>query len=293
MQPMRSLFIFAFWAVSRPSARWPRRRRLRPNEKALAARVEQLLGQVTRSKSGDIIAVDLENRAATERRSEVARRRAEFAEACRVGRWVLPTPGSTISDQARSPRRLAIDQDRHHRRRIGEACCAQETQKARPAARHGDHRQRHGERQQDAGADVSNAAVHADWRCRTRHLAGAKKLRLLDLRGCKISDAGIAHLAPLTGLAALKLRSSGVTDAGLAYLKPMKKLRTLALEDASITDAGLAHSGRPHRARRSRSDARPYRRRRPGAPRRISPSCESCSCAPRTSLATASRTCRI
>src|SRR3954452_21595916 len=39
---------------------------LADDEKALVARVEQLVGQVTRSKSGDIIAIDLENRAATD-----------------------------------------------------------------------------------------------------------------------------------------------------------------------------------------------------------------------------------
>src|SRR5438046_32203 len=36
------------------------------DQKALAARVEQLVGQVTRSKSGDIVAIDLNSRPATD-----------------------------------------------------------------------------------------------------------------------------------------------------------------------------------------------------------------------------------
>ena len=64
MQPVRSLFVFAICCVTTvgtiaisPAAM--------ADEKALAARVEQLLGQVTRSKLGEIVAVDLENRGAT------------------------------------------------------------------------------------------------------------------------------------------------------------------------------------------------------------------------------------
>ena len=69
----------------------------------------------------------------------------------------------------------------------------------------------------------------------------AKKLRLLDLRGCLITDAGLAHLAPLTGLGALKLRLPALPMQVSSHLEGMKKLRGLALEDTSVTDAGLAH----------------------------------------------------
>jgi hypothetical protein len=64
MQSMRSLFVFAIWSGTTLGA-IAASHAAPPEEKALAARVEQLLGQVTRSKSGDIIAIDLENRAAT------------------------------------------------------------------------------------------------------------------------------------------------------------------------------------------------------------------------------------
>ena len=64
MQPIRSLFAFAIWCVATLCV-IAASHAAQPEEKALAARVEQLIGQVTRSKSGDIIAVDLENRAAT------------------------------------------------------------------------------------------------------------------------------------------------------------------------------------------------------------------------------------
>src|SRR3954468_6275703 len=65
MQPMRSLFVLAIWCVATLCTISPSHA-AQPDEKALAARVEQLVGQVTRSKSGDIIAIDLENRAATD-----------------------------------------------------------------------------------------------------------------------------------------------------------------------------------------------------------------------------------
>ena len=69
-----------------------------------------------------------------------------------------------------------------------------------------------------------------------------KKLRLLDLRGCKIGDAGLAHLSDMTSLASIKLRSTSVTDAGLAHLDKLKSLRSLALEDASAQTPDLCTS---------------------------------------------------
>src|SRR4029079_2607136 len=64
MQSPSSLFIFTLGCIATlcPAAT---SRSAPPEERALAGRVEQLLGHVTRSKAGDIIAVDLENRAAT------------------------------------------------------------------------------------------------------------------------------------------------------------------------------------------------------------------------------------
>src|SRR6185503_2522302 len=64
MQPKRSLFVFSIWCVATLCA-IAASQAAQPDEKALTTRVEQLIGRVTRSKSGDIIAVDLENRAAT------------------------------------------------------------------------------------------------------------------------------------------------------------------------------------------------------------------------------------
>ena len=76
MQSMRTLFVFTSWSVATicvvaASQAAP------PDQQALVARVEQLIGRVTRSKSGDIIAVDLENRAATndDRRQKANERR--------------------------------------------------------------------------------------------------------------------------------------------------------------------------------------------------------------------------
>ena len=64
MRLMRSLFIFATWSVAALGS-LTEVNAAAADDKALVARVKQLVGQVTRSKSGNIIAIDLENRAAT------------------------------------------------------------------------------------------------------------------------------------------------------------------------------------------------------------------------------------
>jgi len=71
------------------------------------------------------------------------------------------------------------------------------------------------------------------------HLKGLSKLKLLDLRGCVVSDDGLAEIKDLPNLKSLKLRSKAISDAGMEHVKQMTKLTALGLEDSSIGDPGL------------------------------------------------------
>jgi len=66
-------------------------------------------------------------------------------------------------------------------------------------------------------------------------------LREVDLRGSRISDAGMVHLSELTELSGLYLNNTQVTDAGLVHLKKLKNLEQLVLNGTEATDAGLAY----------------------------------------------------
>jgi len=63
------------------------------------------------------------------------------------------------------------------------------------------------------------------------HLTGLAALETLDLRGTKVTDAGLAHLAGLTALKELNLSRTQVTDAGVAKLQK-------ALPNCSIDTLG-------------------------------------------------------
>lgn len=72
-------------------------------------------------------------------------------------------------------------------------------------------------------------------------LADASDLRVLSLRGCPVTDAGLAHLPALPGLETLNLEKTRITDAGLEHLKKLTGLRQLFLDTTAVTDAGLEH----------------------------------------------------
>jgi hypothetical protein len=67
----------------------------------------------------------------------------------------------------------------------------------------------------------------------------------IDLSGSGITDSDISRLKLewLPDVRTLDLRGTKVTDAGLASLRKLPKLRTLDLEGLSVTDAGLASLG--------------------------------------------------
>lgn len=73
------------------------------------------------------------------------------------------------------------------------------------------------------------------------HLAKATKLKQLWLDNCLVTDAGLVHLKTLKNLESLRLNGTRVTDKGLANLKDMAKLKSLTLSHTSISDAGMVH----------------------------------------------------
>jgi len=74
-----------------------------------------------------------------------------------------------------------------------------------------------------------------------KQLAGLVKLRSLDLRFSKITDAGLAYLKGMSQLEELVLIGSTITDVGLLHLKDMTGLQNLILVGTNITDKGLEH----------------------------------------------------
>lgn len=66
-------------------------------------------------------------------------------------------------------------------------------------------------------------------------------LRILNLDGTEITDAGLKYVARVTSLEHLSLTNTGVTNAGLAELKTLTNLNYLRLDNLPITGAGLAH----------------------------------------------------
>ena len=72
------------------------------------------------------------------------------------------------------------------------------------------------------------------------HLTYLPELRWLNLRGTKVTDAGMATLAQCVSLTRLHLEKTAVGDAGVAQLKPLTQLEYLNLYGTPLTDAGLA-----------------------------------------------------
>jgi hypothetical protein len=72
-------------------------------------------------------------------------------------------------------------------------------------------------------------------------LADASDLRWLSLRGCPVTDAGLAHLPALPELELINLENTRITDAGLEHLRKLTGLRQLFLDNTAVTDGGLEH----------------------------------------------------
>ena len=61
----------------------------------------------------------------------------------------------------------------------------------------------------------------------------------LDLRGSKITDAGLERIARLKGLKSLDLSDTAITDAGLARLKSLGRLSFLSVDETDATPGGV------------------------------------------------------
>ena len=84
-----------------------------------------------------------------------------------------------------------------------------------PSAAHGGRRRARG----DKGAGASRGALprqRRDYGCRAGPPAGLKHLKVLNLNGTQVTDAGLVHLAGLRELCYLNLSGTRVTDAGMA-----------------------------------------------------------------------------
>ena len=68
-------------------------------------------------------------------------------------------------------------------------------------------------------------------------------IRILDLRYCKISPAGLREIARLPVVEELSLFSCSLTDAGLESLAEMVELISLNIYGNSVTEAGLRKLG--------------------------------------------------
>lgn len=73
------------------------------------------------------------------------------------------------------------------------------------------------------------------------HLENLSALRLLDLSGTPVGDAGLVHLRRLDRLESLYLWNTRVSDEGLVSVGLMTSLRLLGLGGTAVTDAGLLH----------------------------------------------------
>jgi hypothetical protein len=109
------------------------------------------------------------------------------------------------------------------------------------------------ERLQKAGARIRCIQVDAEkdvlgvWfspRRFTDHdldgLCELRRLRVLDLNGTGLTDAGVQAVGGFPGLSYLDLGGTRVSDAGLKGLKGLRSLKTLSLHGTRVTDAGLA-----------------------------------------------------
>lgn len=67
-----------------------------------------------------------------------------------------------------------------------------------------------------------------------------RELRSLNLRGTKVTDAGLAHLAGMTRLESLDIGFALITDGGFDRLTPLTGLKSLSVGGNKITDAGLS-----------------------------------------------------
>ena len=72
-------------------------------------------------------------------------------------------------------------------------------------------------------------------------LGACRKLKLLNLNGAKLGNAGFFHVRHMESLRLLSIESTNVTDEGLAALRGLKELRGISLANTQIAGPGLVH----------------------------------------------------
>ena len=72
-------------------------------------------------------------------------------------------------------------------------------------------------------------------------LAALDPVVAINLRGTRITSAGLVHLKPLTQLRRLHLERTQVTDEGIVHLAGLQQLEYLNLYGTSVTDKALEH----------------------------------------------------
>jgi len=66
-----------------------------------------------------------------------------------------------------------------------------------------------------------------------------KKLQMLNLRGCDLTDFSVNQISMVTGLRTLDIRLTTMTDARLKQLGSLKQLQKLYVNNESVTDSGM------------------------------------------------------
>lgn len=73
------------------------------------------------------------------------------------------------------------------------------------------------------------------------HIKGLTELRCLNLNGTQITDVGLSHLRGLGNLRWLYLNRTKVTGTGLVDLRGLRHLEVLSLQESKVSDVSLLH----------------------------------------------------
>lgn len=74
-----------------------------------------------------------------------------------------------------------------------------------------------------------------------KNLLGLKRLKVLDLGGSGISDAGVAILKGISSLEDITLQRTSISDTALEHLKELPNLKRIRCAQTSVMDSGLEH----------------------------------------------------
>jgi internalin A len=70
-------------------------------------------------------------------------------------------------------------------------------------------------------------------------VASLRRIERLELRGPKVTDAGLVHVAAMSGLRLLNLVDTQVSDAGLVHLRRLTDLQSLSLKRTPVSGVGF------------------------------------------------------